>query len=218
MVEQPTQSEGGGSSPTSPLHFFPCKLGDVNEFVKKHHYSRTHPGGVDYAFGLNFNGVLSGACLFGHMAGNPKALCVLKENNDPKDFRELMRLVLLDAVPKNSESRFIGWCLRWLQKNTGLLAILSFADPKYGHAGTVYKASNWIYTGLQKQDRDRIFIDDVELHPRMAFNRYGTSSLVKLRAMGLNLRTAPREPKHRYVYVLRPELKPLLKYSSKDYI
>jgi hypothetical protein len=122
-----------------------------------------------------------------------------------------MRLVLLDEVPKNSESKFISWCIRWLKKNTDLAALISFADPKYGHSGTIYKASNWTYCGLQKQDRDRIFINEKEVHPKSAYNIYGTSSIEKLKQMGLQIRTEPREPKHRYVYVLRDEYKKLLK-------
>lgn len=213
MVKHENQSQDGGSNPTLPLHFSKCNLKDVSEFVKTYHYSHTHPGGVDYSFNLYYNSQLAGACLFGHMAGNPKAMCVLNGYNDPTKYRELMRLVLLDEVPKNSETKFVGWCLRWLKKNTDLLACISFADPKFGHSGTIYKAGNWLYTGLQKPDRPRMIIDGIEVHPRMAYNRYGTSSTSKIINLGHTVDLVYREPKHRYVYILRPELKSLLKYK-----
>lgn len=199
----PFQGEDGGVNPTSTLHFERCALKDVSEFVRKHHYSHTYPGSIDYSFKLLYKEKLAGACLFGYMAGNPKAMCIVEGQESPSSYRELMRLVLLDEVPKNAESRFIGWCIRWLKKNTELLALISFADPAFNHSGIVYKASNWKYCGLQKQDRPRIIIDEIEVHPRMAYNRYGTSSLVKLKEKGLNVRTEPREPKHRFVYLLR---------------
>ncbi|MEK6882240.1 MAG: hypothetical protein AABY22_21660 [Nanoarchaeota archaeon] len=195
-----------------PLHFEKCELKDVSKFIKDNHYSHTYPGGVDYSFRLLYNNQLAGACLFGHMAGNPKALCLIEGYDNPLLYRELMRLVLLDEVPKNSESKFIAWCIRWLKKNTDLIGLISFADPKFGHSGTIYKASNWIYCGLQKGIlRPRMIIEGEEMHPRMAFNKFGTSSIYKLREMGLTIEIQPREPKHRYVYILKLELKNLLK-------
>lgn len=197
------QAGDNGSNPISALHFERCKLSDVSDFIKNNHYSHTYPGGVDFSFRLFFNGELAGACIFGHMAGNPKALCLCEDVDDPKMYRELMRLVLLDKVPSNSESKFIGWCIRYLKKNTDLV----FADPKFGHSGTIYKASNWKYCGLQKPDRPRMIINGTEIHPRMAYNRYGTSSVVKLKSMGIGVQLSPREPKHRYVYILKDGLK-----------
>lgn len=202
MVECQAPPDDGGSIPTPSLHFSPCRLADVSDFVKKNHYSHSYPGGIDLSFRLDFNGQLGGACLFGYKTGNVKAT-FLRSCSDVSKYRELVRLVLLDEVPKNSESRFIGWCLRWLRKNTDLVGIVSFADPREGHRGTVYRATNWIYCGLQKPDRDRIFIDGTEIHPRSCVGRYGTSSIKRLIEMGLNVTTAKREPKHRYVQIFQ---------------
>lgn len=195
------QTRDGGSIPASPLHFSRCSLSSVSTFVKQHHYSHTHPGGVDFAFRLDWNGGLAGACLFGWMAGNPRA--VLIKGYAPKDFRELMRLVLLDAAPRNSETQFVGWCLRYLRKNTKIVACVSFADPAHGHTGTIYRAGNWHYCGLQKPDRPRIIVDGIEVHPRMAYDRFGTSSASAIRAMGHVVELRPREPKHKFIYYLR---------------
>ena len=193
MVEQlAIQPANGGSNPTPSLQFSRCALRDVSAFIKKHHYSRSHQGtNILYSFRADLNGVLVGAALFGNMAGNPRACCVMEGHDDPHAYQELCRLVLLDEIPKNSESRFIGWCLRWLKKNTTLIALISFADPEKGHSGVIYHASNWVYCGLQKQDRNRLFVNGVDIHPRQLFNMYGTSSVKKLKAMGLLIREAP---------------------------
>ena len=67
---------------------------------------------------------------------------------------ELRRLVLLDAVGKNAESRVIGFCLREIHKiDKSVEMIVSYADPKYGHDGTIYKASNFKYVGMSGKDK-----------------------------------------------------------------
>ena len=207
----------GGAIPTPTLHFSRCSLKDVSQFIKTHHYSHTHPGGISHAFRLDMDGVLSGACVFGYMAGNPLGQVVLRNFcDDPSFYRELMRLVLLDEVPYNSETRFVAWCLRWLRDNTDMLAIVSFADPKFGHSGTIYHAGNWVYTGLQKEDRPRLIIDGKEIHPRQCLNKFKTSSVPKLVAAGHRVQQQRREPKHRFVFLLRPDLQPYLKYPRQQ--
>jgi hypothetical protein len=210
--------QDGGSIPTPPLHFSKCPLKEVALFVDTNHYSHSHHKVVSYAFKLEMNGVLAGACLFGMIAGNPKAVEVLTGYETHAPYLELQRLVLLDEVPKNSESRFVAWCLRWLQKNTDVKAVISFADPKYGHKGIIYRAGNWLYLGKQGPCRDRMFLNGKEMHPKQFYNLYGTSSLVKLKEMGIGpITTSFREPKHKYVYILRNELRSLLKFPIKPY-
>ena len=201
------------------MRFDRCQLKDVSNFVKKNHYSKTHHKVVVYAFSLTMDGTLAGACLFGMAAGNLKCMTVLTGHDNPRDYLELQRLVLLDEVPKNSESRFIGWCLRWLKKNTETKAVISFADPAFGHSGTIYRASNWIYTGRQKPARDRIYLDGKEMHPKQFYNIYGTSSISKLTEMlpDSKITTGFRETKHRYVYILKTELDNLLKLERRQY-
>ena len=70
-----------------------------------------------------------------------------KYTDDPDKILELKRLVCIDDTPKNTESYFIGWTLRWLQKNTDLEMIISYADKTYGHEGIVYKATNFDLVG-----------------------------------------------------------------------
>lgn len=217
MVKQTVQQRDGGSNPTSPLHFSQCKLRDVYKFVDQHHYSKTHPSGADLCFKMTTKDFsLVGAALFGYSV-NPAAVCVTTESTNQHDYRELVRLVLLDEVPKNSESQFIGWCLRWLKKNTKLLAVVSFADPQFGHTGIIYQASNWLYTGLQKQDRPRMLINGTEIHPRSLYAKYGTSSKSKLEdQFGFIVTLKHRTPKHRYVYILHGS-KTYLKYPLRSY-
>lgn len=57
---------------------------------------------------------------------------------------ELSRLVLWDEIPKNGESFFIGASIRYIKRwYPSVKTLIAFADPKEGHSGIVYKASNW---------------------------------------------------------------------------
>lgn len=156
-VECPTSQSGdSGSIPTSALHssneliFSPASVGEIRTFVEKHHYSRSINGvKISYCFKARLGTELQGAALFGSMS----TTAWRKFSNSESAVLELRRLVLLDSAGKNSESRFIGWCLRWLKKNAPAISVVvSYADPAAGHSGTVYRASNFQYVGKSLPD------------------------------------------------------------------
>jgi hypothetical protein len=153
----PSQVENDGSNPILPLHisakeivFSLCPLKEVREFVETHHYSHNINGvKIKYCFKVEYNGMLVGAVLFGAMSTTAwKKFAPLEKN-----VLELRRLVLLDNVGKNSESKAIGYCLRYINKhNKDVKVIVSYADPLHGHSGTIYKASNFQYIGVSGKD------------------------------------------------------------------
>ena len=112
---------------------------------------------------------------------------------------------MLDRAGRNSESRFIGWALRWLRKNTDHKAVISFADPRFGHVGTIYRASNFVYLGREVgHGTRRIVVDGEWIHSKTAYDRWGMSGA------GLKEYLAPRKveiitcpPKHVYRYGLK---------------
>jgi hypothetical protein len=122
-----------------------------------------------------------------------------------KSDLELVRLVLLDEAPKNSESCFIAWCLRWLRKNTAHKRVVSFSDPRFGHTGTVYRAANFIVLGKERgHGTRRIFVDGVEYHPKSAYDKWGCSGIklqAKLRNNEVKILVCP--PKNVFVFTLR---------------
>lgn len=70
---------------------------------------------------------------------------------------ELRRLCCIDETPKNTESYFIGWTLRWLKKNTEYKVVVSYADAEHGHSGTIYRASNFTFEGKRSGARVIVF-------------------------------------------------------------
>lgn len=158
-VERGTlQFQDGGSIPTSSLHIkardltiLPCGVSEIRDFIETHHYSKNINGvKISFCFKVEYNGVLVGGVLFGEMS----TTAWKKFSDSEKKVLELRRLVLLDSAGKNSESRVIGYCLRYIKKTfPEIEVIVSYADPYYHHEGTIYKASNFKYMGLSGKDK-----------------------------------------------------------------
>jgi hypothetical protein len=128
----------------------PCALSEIREFVEKNHYSHNLNGiKVSFCFSAKWKDELIGAVIYGAMS----TTAWRKFSDSEQKVLELRRLVFLDNVGKNAESRIIGYTLRWLRKNAPQVEIIvSYADPRYGHVGTIYKASNFKYVGLSGKD------------------------------------------------------------------
>lgn len=142
------QEASGGAIPTSPHHYIvkPCKRAEIRDFIELWHYSKSINGLMSsYCFKLTDDARIVGAIMFGKLA---MANAWRKYAAQEGDILELRRLVCIDNTPKNTESYFIGYCLRWLKKHTDVKIIISYADPNYGHRGTVYKATNFTASGM----------------------------------------------------------------------
>jgi len=128
-----------------------CKRNEIRDFIEKWHYSKNINGLIsNYCFKLTYKDKIIGACIFGDIA----MANVWKKYADKKeDLIELRRLCCIDDTPKNTESYFIGKMLRWLQLNTNIKIIISYADNTYGHSGVIYKASNFELIGETKPQR-----------------------------------------------------------------
>lgn len=122
-------------------------------FVEQHHYSGSYPA-ARFRFGLYRSGALEGVAVFS-VPVNDKALSMFP--GAPIESVELGRFVLLDAVPGNGETWFLGRAFECLRAK-GLIGVLSFSDPLprstatgerifRGHVGTIYQAHNARYLG-----------------------------------------------------------------------
>lgn len=129
----------------------PCTAKEVRPFIEENHYSKSINGvKITQCFKVMFGGALVGAVLFGQLS----TTAWKKFGESEREVLELRRLVLLDACGRNSESRVIGWCLRWVKKNLpDVRVIVSYADPMHGHTGVIYKASNFKMVGKTPDDK-----------------------------------------------------------------
>ena len=138
----------GGSIPTSALQTSRMRVRETSWTViasifKLWHYRQDWIGGsIKHTFGLFSPELLIGGMMFGDPRHRDKY-----SDNGAVPCLELRRLALIDAAPKNSESFFIGYCLRWLRKHTAYRRIVSYADISRGHVGTIYKATGFKLAG-----------------------------------------------------------------------
>ena len=99
------------------------------------------------AFGTLLEGRLLGILTLGAGPYNAHSLV---DGAKPHDCLTLTRLWLSDELPCNSESRVLGLVLGFLKRHTQVKFLITYADPSAGHVGTIYQATNWLYTGLSE--------------------------------------------------------------------
>lgn len=127
------------------------------EFICKHHYSGKCPMNSQMHIGVFLNGKLLGAMAFGPPLDRRKVLGLVRDT-EWNGMVELNRMVFLDELPRNSESRAIGIACRQLKKHAPQLEwILSFADGSQCGDGTIYRASGFLLTHIRPtQDLARL--------------------------------------------------------------
>jgi hypothetical protein len=127
---------------------------EAKAFVLAHHAFKTYPA-ARFRFGLYRHGQLVGVAVFSHPCNDLVLTRVFR--CDPTLAVELGRFVLLDSVPGNGESWFLGGCFTQLRR-FDLVGVLTFSDPVPrrnvagdivvpGHLGTVFQAHNGVYVG-----------------------------------------------------------------------
>ena len=170
--------------------------------IVKNHYSKKWSS-CRYALGLFDADKLIGVAVYGFPVGRQTVKSISASLGN-SDVLELTRLWLVDEAPKNSESFFLGRTFDWLRKNTSAKVLISYSDPMYGHLGTIYQATNWMYQGnstmLVKGYMHSIFGE--LMHPRSVVARYGTIKPDTLTAIDPEYKRVETKKKHRYLYVL----------------
>lgn len=174
---------------------------EIKDFIKIWHYSKTARSQQQkHVFKLvDLADKLVGVAIY----GKPMS------RHYGADTIELRRLCLIDDTPKNTESWFISRTLKWLEKNTSYTQVLSFADPNHGHQGTIYKASNFWYDGLEDSGNPRIVqYGDRQVHLRQMYQKrdgeYSADALkIQAAVESGEAKVLKQEKKHRYIYYFR---------------
>ena len=172
------------------IHPIPKSVAD--EWVRTKHYSHRVP--IFWkGFGLYENGSLQGIAVYGQPSPPIQRFAFTD-----RDFRlyELSRLVI-QTKTKNAASILVGRSLNMLDKPC---AVVSYADTEWGHAGIVYQATNWLYTGATKSHDHMYIIDGKRVHPSSLADRGITSPKKWAKENGIE--TVPPMEKHRYFYLV----------------
>jgi len=128
--------------------------------------------------------------------------------DNPDIVLELNRLCCIDDTPTNTESYFIGQTFKWLKKNTKYKVIISFADTAQGHEGIIYKATNFIHSGMTTGAK-ALMVDGERYHQRMLTKKCpkGDEIRKRIKDKDENIWTELLPPKHIYVYYLDKRMK-----------
>lgn len=121
----------------------------ANDFVKRHHYSGKVVNNSQLHFGAFLDGQLHGVLQYGPSMDKSKTMRLV-EGTAWSEFIELNRMAFDDYLPRNSESYCIGKTLRLIKKHAPQIKwVISFADGAQCGDGTIYRASNFVLTGIK---------------------------------------------------------------------
>lgn len=203
----------------------PVAAKEVHDFCSRYHYTGTG-GSMMYRWGLWHGLVLHGVVaynlptrqvcdsVFGpeHTPIDPETGCAVM------NVLHMGRLVFADHSPRNSESRLIGGSLHEIERTKpNIWAVLTYADTSQNHIGTIYQATNAIYTGTggdstyyidQRGERRGTYLNGQHINTGRAAQR------------GWDIHVGG--VKHRYLYILgnktqRKQRLKLLKYPALPY-
>lgn len=131
----------------------PIGSADARRIVRKFHYSGKVVNNSQIHLGVFLNDKCGGAMQFGPSMDKRK-LKGLVDGTLWNEFIEPNRMAFADWLPRNSESRAIGFAMRWLRKSYPWLKwVISFADATQCGDGTIYRASGFILTGIKENNQ-----------------------------------------------------------------
>jgi hypothetical protein len=132
------------------LEVRPIAASDANRIVKALHYSGKVVNNSQLHLGVFLNGKCGGAMQFGPSLDKRK-IQPLVRGTLWNEFIELNRMAFADWLPRNGESRCLGYAMRWIRKTYPHIKwVVSFADGTQCGDGTIYRASGFVLTGIKE--------------------------------------------------------------------
>jgi hypothetical protein len=126
----------------------PISAKDANRIVQALHYSGKTVQNSQLHLGVFLDGKCGGAMQFGPSFDKRKIQGLVR-GTLWNEFIELNRMAFADWLPRNGESRALGFAFRWMRKQYPQLKwCVSFADGTQCGDGTIYRASGFALTGI----------------------------------------------------------------------
>jgi hypothetical protein len=137
----------------------------ASEFVADRHYSAVMPRLTKYYLGCFVEEEMVGVITFGWGTRPKHTIQALFPELDTKDYYEIGKMCMDDAMPRNSESQLLSLSVKWLKENTNIKYLFTWADGIVGKPGYVYQAANFLYGGHSITD---IYVTEKgeKVHPR----------------------------------------------------
>ena len=188
----------------------------IDDLIAKYHYSKKVTQNRWKSFAIYYKNELSGGMQIGYGI-RPEMKEHIIKGATSETVKEFDRMWLSDNMPKNSESKCIGYLLRYLKKNYPVLKVLiSYADGLRNKIGTIYQATNFVYIGAIKGEFYYIPSKDDWVHPVSMYHRHGTRAINTLKNIYPDIQHV-FGLQHRYVYFLDPEWQNRLNIPIKPY-
>lgn len=132
------------------IHIKPVDSSRANRFIKEHHYSGSVVPNSQLHLGAFYHGSLEGVMQFGPPMDREKLLGLV-DGTGWNEMMELNRMAFTDALPANSGSRCLSIAFKLFEKHAPHVKwVVSFADATQCGDGAVYRASNFVLTGIKE--------------------------------------------------------------------
>jgi len=93
--------------------------------------------------------------------------------------------------------------------------VIAYSDPTFGHLGTIYQATNWLYTGLSSATG--LYVSAMAPAPLASLaHQLGSHSIHYLMSQGINAKIIPQQAKHRYIYFLDESMEVTIGNAGTD--
>lgn len=179
----------------------------IDYACKNFHYAKRVPQ-IIYAYNVyNDNNEWCGVIVYG--GGASRSLY----KNLGLNSGELLELerVALNGKQKIT-SKALALSLKLLKKENPLCKlVVSFADTRQKHVGTIYKATNWIYLGKRKIGGYEYFYNNRWVHCRTIGGLKNKKQIIE------NCPKRKNSDKFKYIYCFDNELKEKYKSLSLPY-
>lgn len=181
----------------------PISAADAAKIVKRVHYSGKVVQNNQLHFGVYLNNRLEGAMQFGPSM-DKKKLIGLVAGTEWNGFIELNRMAFSDRLPRNAESRALSIAFKMMRKAYPHIEwVVSFADATQCGDGTIYRASGFILTQINK-NKTLVRMPNGSVAANMTYSK-GRHILENGKA-SITPGAVPLEGYQlRYIYFLNPE-------------
>lgn len=195
----------------------PISRAIADRIIKQNHYSGTVAFGTQVSLGIYKDNQLLGVFQLGKGVF-PDATARSVEGTQNDQYMELNRLWLHDRLPHNSESQSIALMFKWMKKNRPEIKwLISFADGLEGNVGTIYQATNWIYTGYNTTGGMWITKDGKKMHALSASKGLANAKRETLEAKWGTPLYRVAGGQFRYIYFLDKRCRKNLRLQPQAY-
>jgi adenine modification enzyme len=188
----------------------------ANDIIRANHYSGKIYNATYIHLGAFYRDELVGVAQYGY-AMNPTSQESVVPGTGPKEYLELNRLWMDDAMPKNSESAFLSLTMKYIKATTPVRWVQSFADERCKLFGAVYQACSFLYCG----EHTAVFweVDGRTFHNSMTNPIAGKGPQGDYLRANIDRATKHNLRQFRYIKFLRPKYRrdlilPVLPYPK----